>query len=204
MAAPRIKLRRLVELTPSATNARTHSDAQVNQIVASLQMFGFTNPVLVDQDGIVAGHGRVLAVKRVEDAGGALRFPGGDPIPAGMVPTIDVTGWSPDQRRAYMLADNQLALNAGWDTDILQAELDALAGMDFALTSIGFDEGALAALITEDAGGAGRGAPNVLADSTYQHADQYGVIVVCKNEADQEAVFNRLRDEGLNVKVVVV
>src|SRR5579864_4280202 len=92
-------------LIPYARNARTHSHAQVAQIAASIREFGFTNPILVDGEcGIIAGHGRVLAARKL-----------------GMseVPTIELGHLSPAQKRAYILADNRLALNAGWDDDML-------------------------------------------------------------------------------------
>jgi DNA modification methylase len=143
MAAPKIALHKAADLKPDPRNARTHSPAQVDQIAASLRQFGFTNPVLADKDGIVAGHGRVLAALQVYAAGDTLRFPNGEALPAGAVPVLDVTGWSSEQRRAYLLADNQLALLAGWDDDVLREELTALGAMDFDLGTIGFDPTAL-------------------------------------------------------------
>lgn len=204
MTAPKIVLRKAEDLAPSATNARTHSAEQLAQLKASLVQFGFTNPLLVDADGVIAGHGRLAAALELIADGTALRFPGGSVIGKGLVPTIDVSGWTPDQRRAYMLADNQLALKAGWDEDLLIAEIEALTGVGFDLDTLGFDAAALAGLEQADGtarSGSGGGSEG---DTTYEHSDQFGVIVVCKDEAEQEAVFNRLKAEGLNVKVVVV
>ena len=153
MAAPKIILRKAAELRADPRNARTHDSRQVDAIAAALLQFGFTNPVLVDGDDkldMVAGHGRVLAAIQVYEGGGALRFPNGDALPAGTVPTLDVTGWTPEQRRAYLLADNQLALLAGWDEGLLREELDALASTDFTLDTIGFDSSALDALAKPD------------------------------------------------------
>lgn len=149
MAAPKIVLRKAAELRADPRNARTHDARQVAAIAASLLQFGFTNPVLVDGDDkldIAAGHGRVLGALQVYADGGTLRFPNGDALPAGTVPTLDVSGWTPEQRRAYLLADNQLALLAGWDETLLREELDALAGVDFTMDAIGFDSSALDAL----------------------------------------------------------
>ncbi|MGK7871198.1 site-specific DNA-methyltransferase [Falsiroseomonas sp. E2-1-a20] len=126
-------------LIPYARNARTHSDEQIAQIAASIREFGFTNPVLVDGDhGIIAGHGRVLAARKL-----------------GMteVPTLELAHLSETQRRAYVLVDNKLALNAGWDEDLLRLELGELKieGFDLALTGFGLDE--LASLFAEPTGG---------------------------------------------------
>ena len=123
-------------LTPYAKNSRTHSDEQVQQIASSIQEFGFTNPVLVDSEGgIVAGHGRVLAA-------GLLGME--------YVPTIDI-GWLTDtQRRAYVIADNQLALNAGWDESILKLEIGELGDLGFDTELLGFDADFLDDLLADD------------------------------------------------------
>jgi DNA modification methylase len=114
------------ELIPYARNARTHSDAQVGQIAASIKEFGFNNPVLVDEaGGIIAGHGRVMAAQKL-----ALET----------IPCIRLSHLSPTQRKAYILADNKLALNAGWDDAMLALELAELKEEDFDLALIGFDE----------------------------------------------------------------
>ena len=118
--AKRIEMWPLDRLRPYERNARTHSPEQVAQIAASIQEFGFTNPILVDgADGILAGHGRLAAAK---DMGLAE------------VPVIVLDHLSAEQRRAYILADNQLALNAGWDMELLQKEIVGLNLADFDLT----------------------------------------------------------------------
>ena len=122
-------------LIPYARNARTHSDAQVAQIAASIREFGWTNPVLLDgEKGIIAGHGRVLAARKL-----------------GMeeVPCIELSHLSEAQKRAYILADNKLAENAGWDTDLLKLEFGELQGLGFDLSLTGFDEAFLTDLLTE-------------------------------------------------------
>ncbi|MGE4043571.1 MAG: site-specific DNA-methyltransferase [Acetobacteraceae bacterium] len=124
----------LARLAPYQRNARTHSDEQVAQIAASIQEFGFTNPVLVDETGtIIAGHGRVLAAHK-----------------AGLpdVPVMVARGWSQAQIRAYLLADNKLALNAGWDTATLALELGELQAMGFDLALTGFSDDEIADLLT--------------------------------------------------------
>ena len=128
-----IAWRPLGELIPYARNPRTHSDAQVAQIAASIREFGWTNPVLVDgASGIFAGHGRVLAARKL----GLER-----------VPVIELAHMSEAQKRAYILADNQLALNAGWDDELLRLELADLSELGFDLGLIGFGAGELEQLL---------------------------------------------------------
>jgi ParB-like chromosome segregation protein Spo0J len=101
---------RFAALIPYARNARTHSPEQVDQIAASIREWGWTVPVLIDeQGGIIAGHGRVLAAQKLAIA---------------EIPVMVAAGWSEAQKRAYVLADNKLALNAGWDNDLLKIELE--------------------------------------------------------------------------------
>ncbi len=112
------------DLIPYARNSRTHSEEQVIQIASSIKEFGFTNPVLIDEDGgIIAGHGRVMAAKKLNLA---------------EVPTITLEGLSEAQKKAYIIADNKLALNAGWDEELLRVEFDELKELDFDLTLTGF------------------------------------------------------------------
>lgn len=132
--------RPVADLAVYARNSRTHSPDQVGQIAASIREFGFNNPVLIDGDGvIIAGHGRVLAAQ-------ALGLE--------TVPTITLTHLSDAQRRAYVIADNQLALNAGWDFDLLRAEIETL-GDDFNLDLLGFEADALTAFLSPPDPGAG-------------------------------------------------
>jgi len=124
------------ELTPYANNSRTHSAAQVAQVAASITEFGFTNPVLIDDDGsIIAGHGRVQAAKN---------------LALDEIPTITLPGLTTEQKKAYAIADNQLALNAGWDLDLLKIEINNLVDADFDLDLLGFDEDFLAGLTDEE------------------------------------------------------
>jgi site-specific DNA-methyltransferase (adenine-specific) len=123
------------KLVPYARNSRTHSDTQVAQIAASIKEWGWTTPVLVSEDGIlIAGHGRVMAARK-------LGLP--------EVPVMVARGWTEAQRRAYVLADNQLALNAGWDMDLLSIEMQDLNADGFDLSLIGFDDKTLAALLAD-------------------------------------------------------
>jgi DNA modification methylase len=134
--AKRIELWPVKRLVPYSRNARTHSDEQVAQIAASIVEFGFTNPLLVDsRDGIVAGHGRLLAAKKLGLA---------------EVPVIVLDHLSETQRQAYLLADNRLALSAGWNEELLAEELAALEAEGFELGVLGFTEHELADLLAEE------------------------------------------------------
>src|SRR3984893_12771389 len=122
----RIELWSINKLVPYSKNPRTHSEAQVEQIAASIAEFGFNNPILVDtKAGIIAGHGRLLAARKLQLT---------------EVPVIVLDHLTDAQKRAYIIADNQLALNAGWDEALLAAELAALQQEDFNLGLIGFDD----------------------------------------------------------------
>ena len=127
------------KLLPYARNARTHSDAQVAQIAASIAEFGFTNPILAGSDGvIVAGHGRLSAAQK---------------LGLDVVPVVVLDHLTPTQRRALIIADNRIAENAGWDDAMLRVELDALRDEDFDLSLTGFDADALADLFEGEEGG---------------------------------------------------
>jgi DNA modification methylase len=131
-----IAWRPLGELIPYARNPRTHSDAQVAQIAASISEFGWTNPVLVvGTSGIIAGHGRVLAARK---------------LGLEQVPVIELAHMTETQKRAYVLADNQLALNAGWDEALLRLEVADLSGLGFDMRLIGFGPGELERLLAGD------------------------------------------------------
>jgi hypothetical protein len=130
--ATHIELWQVDKLIPYARNPRTHSDAQVAQIAASIAAFGFNNPILVDtKAGIIAGHGRLLAARK-------LRMK--------EVPVIILDHLTETQKRAYIIADNQLALNAGWDDDLLRVELATLQEEEFDVSLVGFDSDELARL----------------------------------------------------------
>lgn len=130
-----IKQRKVADLIPYARNSRTHSDEQIAQIAASIREFGFTNPVLTDGGtGIIAGHGRVQAARKL-----GLTH----------VPTIPLDGLSEAQRRAYVIADNKLALNAGWDEAMLAVEIGELADFDFDLSLLGFSDDELARITAD-------------------------------------------------------
>jgi len=141
MPALHVESRPLASLKPNPRNARTHSNKQIRQIADSIRVFGFTNPVLIDDaDGIIAGHGRVVAARLLGLA---------------EVPVIRLSAMTEAEKRAYVIADNQLALNAGWDEELLALELGELATLEleFDLTITGFEMAEIDLLI-ESRGGA--------------------------------------------------
>lgn len=135
MDFPEYKTISVADLVPYARNSRTHSPQQVDKIAASIREFGFLNPIIVDgQNGIVAGHGRVLAAQKLGLAS---------------VPVIEAGHLTEAQKRAYVIADNRLALDAGWDNDLLKIELQDLDAKGFNLAITGFEIGELTAMFDE-------------------------------------------------------
>jgi len=129
----KVEYKNIKELIPYCNNSRTHSDEQVLQIASSIKEFGFTNPVLIDgQGGIIAGHGRIMAAQKLK---------------MDEVPTITLNDLSEAQKKAYIIADNKLALNSGWDDELLKIELEQLKELDFDLGLIGFSDDELALLM---------------------------------------------------------
>jgi ParB-like chromosome segregation protein Spo0J len=123
------------ELVPYARNSRTHSPEQIAQLCASITEFGFTNPVLIDETGlIIAGHGRVTAAQKLKIT---------------EIPCVVLRGLTETQKRAYVIADNKLALNAGWDDEMLFNEIRGLMDDNFSLDLLGFDEESIAAILRE-------------------------------------------------------
>jgi ParB-like chromosome segregation protein Spo0J len=129
----KITTKKVDSLIPYVKNSRTHSDAQVAQIAASIKEFGWTNPILVDGDnGIIAGHGRLLAARKLGHKD---------------VPTIELKDLTETQKKAYIIADNKLALNAGWDDEMLKIEIADLLADGFTLSVLGFDTDELQKLL---------------------------------------------------------
>lgn len=167
-------------LIPYARNARTHSAAQIGQIAASIREFGFTNPLLIDADRtLIAGHGRLAAAQKL-----------------GMVtvPCIVLAGLSKAQQRALVLADNKLALNAGWDSGLLAVELQDLHAEGFRLDVIGFDAPELATLLGLDPAPA---APDPVTDES-----RFLLMAEFDTEADLEAAFHEAMERGWKAKVM--
>lgn len=132
---PQIETLDINSLIPYARNARTHSEAQIAQIAGSIKEFGFTNPILIDKDnGIIAGHGRVAAARKLNLT---------------EVPCIRLEHLSETQRKAYILADNRIALNSGWEADLLSVEMAELKDLGINLESLGFDSDEIDALLNK-------------------------------------------------------
>lgn len=166
------------DLIPYARNSRTHSDAQVAKIAASIKEFGFLNPVIVDgENGIIAGHGRVLAAQKL-----GLKD----------VPVLEASHLTEAQKRAYIIADNRLALDAGWDDEMLRVELAELADLDFDLELTGLDHQELAKIFDSE---------DEPEKEQQKYAETFSVIVECESEEDQEKIFNRLDSEGYKCRV---
>jgi site-specific DNA-methyltransferase (adenine-specific) len=154
----------IATLIPFAKNSRTHSDAQVAQIAASIREFGFTNPVLIDEaNGIIAGHGRVMAARKLKLT---------------EVPCIRLAHLSDAQKRAYVIADNKLALNAGWDEAMLKLELADLKALDFDLDLTGFDTDEIDALLAEK-GTEGLTDPDETPEPPVEPVTRLGDVWVC-------------------------
>lgn len=141
--ADRVQRRNVAEILDNPHNARTHSHHQIEELAASIRQWGWTIPVLVDDDGVlIAGHGRVAAARH---------------LGIESVPVMVASGWTDEQKRAYVIADNQLAQNAGWDRAVLTTELSALATSDFDLSLLGFNPAQLDRYIGPASGNFGPG-----------------------------------------------
>ena len=180
--ADKVEKRKVKDLVPYANNARTHSKEQIDQIVRSIEEWGWTVPVLVDEDGgLIAGHGRILAAKKLK---------------IDEVPVVVARGWSEAQKRAYVLADNKLTENGTWDNDLLQAEIGSLKDLNFDISLTGFSLGELEPLL-------GMTTSGIETPPVSKYREQYGVIVLCKDEAHQQRVYEELASSGHEVRVVV-
>ena len=127
--------KKIDDLIPYVNNTRTHTEEQINQVASSIKEFGFTHPVLIDPEGgIIAGHCRTLAAKK-------LKFK--------EVPCIELSNLTEAQKKAYIIADNKLALNAGWNEELLKLEIESLKELDFDLYLLGFDSLELEDLLSE-------------------------------------------------------
>ena len=167
-------------LTPYHRNSRTHSPEQVAQIVASIKKFGFTNPVLIDAKGmLIAGHGRAQAALEME-----LKE-----IPCIVAPET----WTDADRRAYVIADNALALKAGWDKEILKLELHALDNDGFDLALVGFSGAELSGLMF------GAAPPEPKDPDENQ---SFGLYITLDSEQSQNELFSELKARGLQCKLM--
>jgi ParB-like chromosome segregation protein Spo0J len=172
----KIEMMHTAQLIPYARNSRTHSEAQVAQIAGSIREFGFTNPVLIDaKNGIIAGHGRVMAAQLI----------GMD-----IIPCIRLAHLTDTQRKAYIIADNKLALNSGWDDAMLGLELAELREVDFDLGLIGFSEDELGAFDVDES------AMPDLADGDKQPFQQMTFTVHDEQAEDVQVAIEKAKKMG--------
>ena len=183
---PKYKTVLVSDLIPYARNSRTHSDVQVNKIASSIKEFGFLNPVLIDKDnGIIAGHGRVMAAQKL-----GLKE----------VPVLQIGHLSDTQKRAYIIADNRLALDAGWDEEMLRVEFAELADNGFNLELTGFSLDEIQGMDFDDGDEVGMpdlpdGDKEPFQQKTFTLHDEQAAIV---DDAVTLARTNPLVDTGLN------
>lgn len=178
-AAPlQIVYRPLTELTRYAHNARTHSPEQVNQIAASITEFGFTNPLLIRKGIILAGHGRLAAAEQ---------------LGLEQVPCLVLDHLTETQAKALILADNKLALNAGWDEELLKAELATLDAAELDLTLLGWSDAELEILLSE---------PVPEQPAAVQIPEMFAVHVTVASEQAQKLLYEELSQRGLECKVI--
>jgi len=169
-------------LIPYARNSRTHSDAQIAQIAGSIREFGFTNPILIDaKSGIIAGHGRVLAARKLD-------------LPE--VPCIRLAHLTDAQRRAYVIADNKLALNAGWDEEFLKLELESLQE-EIKFDLLGFTEDELSNFFKD------KEANDNLKNKSKEVKIRsiFEVIAECEHEDEQRMIYNILNEKGIKCRL---
>ena len=186
-----VERRSIAELKPYLNNARTHSKEQVAQLAASMKEWGWTQPVLVDEAGmIIAGHGRVEAAKL---------------LGVSEVPVIVAKGWSEAQKRAYVLADNQLGLNAGWDEDLLRIEIGAIKALDFDIGLAGFGDEFLSGLFATKEG---KTEPNDVPEPPVVPVTALGDVwllgdhrIICGDSTDADCVAKCLNGEKPHLMV---
>ena len=174
------KVKSILDLIPYVNNSRTHSEEQINQIAASIKEFGFTSPILIDeQGGVIAGHGRIMAAKKLglTDA-----------------PCIVLEGLTEAQKKAYVIADNQLPMNAEWDLDKLKLEIENLEELDFDISLLGFDDDFLNSIFE-----------NIVdSDSDIKeqkYSEKFSLVIECKDEIEQEMLYHKLSSEGIKCQV---
>lgn len=195
LSAASLNHRSIAELTPYARNARTHSKKQIKQISRSIERFGFVNPVLIGDEGqIIAGHGRVEAAKL---------------LGIKTVPTLALSHLSEQERQAYILADNKLAENAGWDREVLAIELQHLIDLDFDVELTGFEIAEIDFIIDEAENGASAGSDprdDLVPETTDPAVTRAGDIwqmgrhrLICGDARDPDAIAQLLENRGAHM-----
>jgi hypothetical protein len=183
MANPADKVEKwdITRLTPYARNSRTHSDEQISQLAASIKEWGWTTPILVDEDGsIIAGHGRLKAAQELGYE---------------TVPTIELGELTEQQQQAYIIADNKLALNAGWDNELLLFEIQQLQNAGFDVSLIGFNVDELKALNFDDA--------EIDEDFKEPSDDSRNTLLIeCTGERELETLYEEMQKRGFECKIM--
>jgi ParB-like chromosome segregation protein Spo0J len=175
-----IEYKKINDLIPYIKNSRTHSPQQIQQLAASIKEFGWTNPILLDGDnGIIAGHGRLAAARLLNQI---------------EVPTIQLNGLNENQKRAYIIADNKLALNAGWDIEFLNLEIKDLQDAGFDLNLMGFSAEELKEF-----------APNedkVIEDMDIKDESRNLLMIECISEHELQNLFEEMQERGFECKIL--
>ncbi len=174
--------RKTKDLIPYVNNSRTHDESQVNQIASSMNEWGFTNPILIDEkDSIIAGHGRLMAANKIN---------------LEEVPTITLSGLTDAQKKAYVIADNKIALNSDWNFDLLKIELESLEDYDIDL--LGFDDSELDFILgnIEDEEEIEPEYDNVLDEQKYL------LLIEYDNERQLEKAFDEVQQKGFKCKII--
>lgn len=166
----------LASLTPNARNPRVHSAQQIDQIASAIKEWGFTTAILVDESHtILAGHGRYAAAQK---------------LGLEQVPVMVAAGWSDAKKRAYVIADNKIALNSAWDDELLNIELESLKDEGFDVDLTGFEDFGNDEIEPMDIG-----------EPTNQ-AKEYSILIDCQNEKEQEKLFDELEKRGFDCKIL--
>ena len=187
-----IEHRPMSDLIPYINNARIHDEQQINQVAASIKEFGFTNPVLIDtQNGIIAGHGRVLAARKLNIE---------------QIPCIVLKDLSEAQKKAYIIADNKLALNADWDEELLKNEIERLTELDFDLDLLGFDQDELDNIFGTDQSATGLTDPDEAPELPEQPVNNMGDLwllgshrLMCGDSTEQKSVTKLMDDKTIDM-----
>lgn len=167
--------RKVNDLIPYARNARTHSEEQVTRLASSIKEFGFTNPILLDgENGVIAGHGRLLASKKL-----GLKE----------VPCIELAGLTKTQKQAYILADNKLALDAGLDDELVKIELDDLKEKNFDIGSLGLDS-----IVSEIS-------DSLDVPDSVDYESKCSILIECDSEEQQAKLFEEFKRRGLQCRL---
>ena len=178
----KLEWRSISTLIPYARNSRTHSDEQIAQIAASIKEFGWTNPILVDGDnGIIAGHGRLSAARKLGHE---------------EVPVIELKDLTETQRKAYIIADNKLALNAGWDDEMLRLELLELKDFGFSLDLTGFVSSELNNLFDENS------IENLPDEFDGEVGNKWQLLIEYENENQLADAFETFKQQGFQCKII--